>query len=183
MIIVSLFNLAKRVIERRRRLVELRRREQRHVAAIDFHAFQDDFDGRQQGPHYWRGRAEGAWMRRVCDEQRMLETGKGFWELYDIEDWARRMRTMERDRAIELVYMWERLPDSAIMPVHQRMIELRREEERIERDAYLTRQPRPTPEQALAEFHSLLQDINPLDRDHQRMFPPLSRARYPGYGE
>jgi hypothetical protein len=129
-IVVSLFNLASRFLERRRKLAALRREDQQHSTAVDYHVLRDELNGSQQGPHYWRGRGELARLRRNCDEQRMLQTGKSFWELEDIDSWAIRMRNLERSGSTELCYMLERLPTSAIMPLQRRLTELRRAEER-----------------------------------------------------
>jgi hypothetical protein len=141
MIVASLFNLAKRFLERRRELATLRRQEQRHSIALDRHVFQEALHSSHEGPHYWLARTELSRLRRNCDEQRMLRTGKSFWELEDIDSWAIRMRNLERSGSTELCYMWERLPTSAIMPLHRRMTELRRADERVRDEACLADLP------------------------------------------
>jgi hypothetical protein len=140
-IVVSLFNLASRFLERRRKLAALRRLEQQHSTALDCRVFQEELHGSHEGPHYWLARAELARLRRIFDEQRMLQRGKGFWELEDIDSWAIRMRNLERSGSTELCYMWERLPTSAIIPLHRRMTELRRAEERVRAEACLADLP------------------------------------------
>jgi hypothetical protein len=140
-IVVSLFNLASRFLKRRRELAALRRQEQQHATALDRYVFQDELHGSHEGPHYWLARAELARLRRNCDEQRMLQTGKSFWQLEDIDSWAIRMRNLERSGSSDLIYMWERLPTSAISQLHKRMTELRRSEERARDQACLADLP------------------------------------------
>lgn len=142
MIVVSLFNLASRFLKRRRELAALRRQEQQHSTALNYHVVREELYGSHEGPHYWLARAELARLRRTCDEQRMLQTGKSFWQLEDIDSWAIRMRNLERSGSTELSYMWERLPTSAIIPLHKRMTELRRADERARDEACLADLPR-----------------------------------------
>lgn len=152
MLVVSLFASAGRFLQHRRQMNALLREEQRHLGAVDYHGYQERLDGSQQGPHFWCARAELARLRRTCDEQRMLQTGKRYWELYDIDKMAQYMRALEKDGSVELAYAWERIPTFAIPQLYQRMTELRRAEERTRDEAYLATTSGLTREEGLIGF-------------------------------
>jgi hypothetical protein len=150
--VVSLFVSAGRFLQRRRQLNALRSEERGHLDAVRYHGYQEWLTGSQQGPHFWCTRTELARLRRTRDEQRMLKTGRTYWELYDIDKSARYMRGLEKDGSIELAYVWESIPTSAIPQLLQRMTELRRAEERARDEAYLAAASRLNREQVQVGF-------------------------------
>jgi hypothetical protein len=150
-LVVSFFTLAKRLLQRRREKNALLREEQHRLDAVDYHTHQDRLGGSQRGPHFERARIELSRLRRTCDEQRTLQTGKPHSQLYDIDKLALHMRALERDGSIELAYMWERIPTAAIPVVLKRMTELRRADERARDRTYLASTEGPGRE-GLTEF-------------------------------
>jgi hypothetical protein len=135
-LITSLIELAKIVLQRRRETRSLRKLERHHRDLIEFHAYQAHLAASQapldgcQDPHTLMLLVHQARLRRVRDEQTMLKTGKGFWQLYDIDETARYMRDLERRRAPNLLFEWEAIPMAAIPALHQRMTEMGRDEVR-----------------------------------------------------
>jgi hypothetical protein len=134
LLVARLFASARRFLQRDFQLHALLREGRQRLGAVYYHRYQDRLDGSPQSPHLLLGRFELARLHRTRDQQRMLQTGKGYWQLHDIEEMARHMRGLERDKSPELSLMWERIPSSAIPQLNQRMTELRRAEERA-RDA------------------------------------------------
>ena len=132
---------AKNLLERQRRLAALSRLEQHLLAEAEFHADLEHHYG--LGINHTEARFNLAGFRRACDEQRMLTTGKTFWQLYDIDKWAVHWRNLERARSAELAYFMARIPDSALAPLVKRVTELRREEQRAREVAYLPAPPTP----------------------------------------
>src|ERR1700731_4788892 len=104
--LVSFFASVARDLQRRIQMNALLREEQQHLEAVAHHRYQDELDGLRKGPHFWRARSELAEFRRVGEEQRMLQTGKDFWQLNDVEKWARDMRALEREKSTELFWAW-----------------------------------------------------------------------------
>jgi hypothetical protein len=133
LLVAYLFASARRLLQRDRQTIALLRQEQHHLDAVSYHRSQYLRDWAPQGSHFVLARFESARFRRTRDELSMLQSGKDYWQLHDIEKTARLMRQLEKDRSPELALMWERIPTDAIVALHKRMTELRREEE-LERD-------------------------------------------------
>jgi hypothetical protein len=127
-LMVSFFIWAQRMLRRHFELQELFRLARRQLEAVHYHRWQDFLAGTEHSPHTVLGLYALARLHRTTDERRMLVTGTGYWQLYDIDDVARRMLDRQKSQAINPA--WARIPDSAIPKLLQRMTELRRAEER-----------------------------------------------------
>jgi len=129
-LIVSFLTWAQQMLRRQRQYDALAREALRRFHNVYYHRFQDRISGSSESPHYLLGRFELARLHRTRDEQHILQTGKNYWQLHDLETTAHRMRDLEKARSPELPLMWERIPTSAIPKLYERMTELRRAEER-----------------------------------------------------
>jgi hypothetical protein len=163
-LVVSLFASAGRFLQRRRQMNALLSEERCHLEAVRYHGYQEWLTGSQQGPHFWCTRTELARLRRTRDEQRMLKTGRTYWELYDIDKSARYMRGLEKAGSVELSYAWESIPTSAMWQLHQRMTELRHAEERARDEAYVAATSVLSREEMLAEYGRALSALMQLER-------------------
>jgi len=136
-IVVTFFEMARQLFQRHRQMKALRRAERLHLNGLEFHGYQASLGG-WPNPHRILMAFDGASLHRVRDEQLMLKRRKDFWQLYDIDETARYMRDLERRCSPELSVEWESIPLSAIPALHQRIVEMGREERRMRDEAYLT---------------------------------------------
>jgi hypothetical protein len=181
-LIVSLFSAAKRFIQRKRTLAALQHEERYHFAAVAYHVRQRERRADDQEYHGRLARFRLASMRRVCDQQRMFETGKGFWELHDIGSWAVRARDFQRNKSPEFFDMFQRVPISARFALYQRVRELRWQEERASAEAYCATLPDLSGPGALAEFGRWVEAKRPGPRERERWCSQLSSTRHFDFG-
>ncbi len=182
MLTVSLFHSAKRFFERRRTLTALRRQERYHFAAMTYHVRKGERDIDDRAYHENFARFRLASLRRVCDEQRMLKTGQGFWQLYDLDSWAAQARDFQREGSPQFSDLFHRVPITARSALYERVRELRWEEERASAEAYCSSLPKLTREEALADFVKWVEGSLPGPLERKRWCPQLSSGRHLDFG-
>ena len=133
MLVAELFAVALRILRRHDQTIALLRREQHFLDVASFHRGQYLLDADPENVHRVPARFAIARFRRTHDELRMLNTGKDYWQFYDIEKVAQRIRHLEKTRSPDDALVWERIPDDAIPQLYNRVKELRRADNR-ERD-------------------------------------------------
>jgi len=101
--------------------------------ALVFHGYQRDAFGYARGDnefantHNILARVVRTDIVRLGHEQEMFRTGKTFWELHDIKEWAARAPKSARDPRWDK--FWGELPSDAIAPLNE-LINQRRHAER-----------------------------------------------------
>jgi hypothetical protein len=140
-VIVTIFNSARRFVQRQHGLAKLRREERRCLSIADFHENQENLAFEQRiadtfepvvpfgpvvtfGPHFYRRMAMLALAERARAEQEMLRTGKTYWQLHDLDAYARKVLAIRTD---EIDDFWSSLPTSAIAPLCERITALHRQ--------------------------------------------------------
>ena len=131
MIIISLFKRAADYIEYRLQLRSLRLQERRYWEILEFHQYQLALAASSQiagvGPHGVASIFARAHALQAQHAQKSLESGKSFWEANNIDTWAKQIMRLQKVGRGDDMYMWAELPDSAIAPLHNRIIQLRRQ--------------------------------------------------------
>ena len=182
MLIASLFYSAKHFIQRRREFAALERKERYHLAAMTYHVRQRERGIDDQQYHERLARFRLASLRAVCDEQRMLETGQGFWQLYDLDSWAAQARDFQREGSSQFSDLFHRVPIAARSALYERVRELRWAEERASAEAYCSSLPKLTREEALADFVKWVEASLPGPLERKLWCPQLSSGRHLDFG-
>ena len=133
MLVAELFAMARRFLQRYDQIIALLNREQSLLDSVSYHRQQYLLRDDPNDIHGLLARFAIARFRRAHDELRMIDGGKDYWQLYDIEKVAQRIRQLERTRSPDDALVWERIPDDAIPKLYEQVKELRRADDR-ERD-------------------------------------------------
>lgn len=155
MLVAELFAVALRILRRYDQIIALLNREQSLLDSVFYHRQQYLLRDDPNDVHGLLARFAIARFHRAHDELRMIDGGKDYWQLYDIEKVAQRIRQLERARSPDDALVWERIPNGAIPKLYERVQELRRADDfkRDLDDAYRAADTTLSREAWEVEFH------------------------------
>jgi hypothetical protein len=165
--IIQLYQAARRFLQRYDQVNALIQRERSCLESVAFHRAQYLLDANPENVHLVPTRFAIARFRRAHDELRMFDSGKDYWQLYDIDKMARRIRELDKKRSPDVALIWERIPSEAIPALYKRVTELRWAEERAAEKAWCDAHPRRSRQEELADFVRSVREANALAHEQR----------------